>query len=86
VGFVVDSVALGQVSSQYLGFLCQFSFRRLLHIHHLLSGAGTTGQTVADIPSGLSLTPPQKKMKKKIVLVFNIMYFLVPWTKFIYRK
>jgi hypothetical protein len=59
VGFVVDNVALWQVLSEYLGFLCQFSFHRLLHTHHLSSGAGTVGQLVADVPSGLSLTPPQ---------------------------
>jgi hypothetical protein len=27
---------------------------------HLSSGAGTRGQLVADVPSGLSLTPPQE--------------------------
>jgi hypothetical protein len=32
VGFVVNKVALGQVFSEYFGFLCQFSFHRLLHI------------------------------------------------------
>jgi hypothetical protein len=43
-----------------LRFPCQFSFHRLLHIkHHLSSGAGTIGQLVADVPSGLSLTPSQ---------------------------
>jgi hypothetical protein len=26
--------------------------------HHLSSGAGTVGQLVADVPNGLSLTPP----------------------------
>jgi hypothetical protein len=26
VGFVVDKVALEQVFSEYIGFLCQFSF------------------------------------------------------------
>jgi hypothetical protein len=31
------------------------------HTHHLSSGAGTIGQIVAHIPSGLSLTPPQKE-------------------------
>jgi hypothetical protein len=59
-GFVVGKVALGQVFSEYFGFPCQFLFRRLLHIHHLSSGAGTIGQLVADVPSGLSLTPPQE--------------------------
>jgi hypothetical protein len=59
-GFVVDKVALRQVFSEYFGLLCQFSFHRLLHTHHLSSGAGTIGQVVADVPSGLSLTPPKK--------------------------
>jgi hypothetical protein len=36
VGFVVDKVALGQVFSEYFGLPCQFSFHRLLHIHHRL--------------------------------------------------
>jgi hypothetical protein len=60
VEFVVDKVALEQVSSQYFGFPCQFSFHRLLHTHHLSSGAGTLGQLVTDVPSGLSLTPPEE--------------------------
>jgi hypothetical protein len=66
VGFVVDKVALGQVFSEYFGFPCQFSFHRLLHIHHhhQSSGAGTIGQLVADVPSGLSLTPPQETKKE----------------------
>jgi uncharacterized membrane protein len=58
VGFVVDGVGLGQVFSEYFGFPCQFLFHQLLHNHHhLSSGAGTIGQTVAAVPSGLSLTP-----------------------------
>jgi hypothetical protein len=64
VGFVVDLVALGQFFCEYFGFPCQFSFHRLLHIHHTSSGAGTMGQLVADVPSGLSLTPPQETKKK----------------------
>jgi hypothetical protein len=63
---VVDKLALGQVFSEYFCFPCQFSFHRLLHNHHLSSGAGTIGQTVADVPSGLSLTPP--KETKKIII------------------
>jgi hypothetical protein len=31
-------MALGQVFSEYFGFPWQFSFHRLLHIHHLSSG------------------------------------------------
>jgi hypothetical protein len=65
VGFVVDKVALGQVFSEYFCFPCQFSFHRLLHTHHLSTGAGTIGQMVADVPSGLSLTPPQETKKRK---------------------
>jgi hypothetical protein len=65
VGFVVDKVPLGQVFSEYFGFPCQFSFHRLLHIHHHpSSGVGTIGQLVTDVPSGLSLTPPQETKKK----------------------
>jgi hypothetical protein len=66
MGFVMDKVALGQVFSEYFGFPCQLSFHRLFHItrnHHVLSGAGTIGQTVADVPSGLSLIPPQETKK-----------------------
>jgi hypothetical protein len=51
----------GQVFSEYFGFPYQLSFHRLLHIHHhLSSGSGTIGQLVADVLSGLSLTPPKK--------------------------
>jgi hypothetical protein len=58
---MVDKAALGQVSSEYFSFPCQFSFHWLLHAHHLSPGAGTIGQTMANMPSGLSLTPPQEK-------------------------
>jgi hypothetical protein len=61
----MDKVALGQVFSEYFGFPCQFSFHRLVNTHHLSSGAGTIGQLVADVPSGLNLTPPQETKKKK---------------------
>jgi hypothetical protein len=54
VGFVVDKVPLGQVSSEYFGFPCQFSFHQMLRIH-VSSGAGTIGQLLTDVPSGLSL-------------------------------
>jgi hypothetical protein len=64
VRFVVDKMALGQVSSEYFGFPCQFSFHQMLH-SYLSSGAGTIGKLVADVPSGLSLTPPHETKKKK---------------------
>jgi hypothetical protein len=45
VGFVVGKVALGQVFSEYFGFLRQSSFHQFLHNHHhLSSGACTIGQ------------------------------------------
>jgi hypothetical protein len=53
VGFVVNNVALGQVSSVYFSFPCQFSFRRLLHTH-LSSGAGAIAQIVALHPKKLN--------------------------------
>jgi hypothetical protein len=68
VGFVVDKVALGQVSSEYFGFPCQFSFHRLPHTH-LSSGAGTIGQLVAHVPSGLRLTAPHELKKPSVALV-----------------
>jgi hypothetical protein len=64
VGFVVDKVAVGQVSSEQFSFSRQFSLHRLLHTHHLSSEAGTISQIAADVPSGLSLTPHQKIKKK----------------------
>jgi hypothetical protein len=36
VGFVVDKVALGQVFSEYFGFLCQSSLHQILHPHNQL--------------------------------------------------
>jgi hypothetical protein len=67
MGFVVDKMVLGQVFSDYFDFPRQFSFHRLLHAHHhLSSGAGTIGQTMADVPSGLSFTPPQETKNKTI--------------------
>jgi hypothetical protein len=48
---VMWDVALEQFFSEYVGFPCQFSFHRLLHTHHLSSGAGTVGHSVDDVPS-----------------------------------
>jgi hypothetical protein len=59
VGFMVDKVALGQVSSGYFGFPCQLSFHQMIHAY-LSSGAGTTGQLVTDVPSSLTLIPPHE--------------------------
>jgi hypothetical protein len=73
---MVDKVALWQVFSEYFRFPCQFSFHRLLHIHHhLSSGADIMGQFLTDVPSGLSLTPPQetkKKTKVPAAFIFHV--------------
>jgi hypothetical protein len=56
-GICGGQMTLGQVFSGYFGFPCQSLFHQLLHNHHhLSSGAGTIGQLVAAVPSGLSLT------------------------------
>jgi hypothetical protein len=66
VGFVVDKVAQGQVVSEYFGFPCQFSFHQMLHTHHhTSSGAGTIGQTVVDVQSGVSLRKKKKKLDQR---------------------
>jgi hypothetical protein len=64
VGSAVDKMALGQVSFKSFGFLCHISFHQTLHTYPS-SRAGIISQSVADAPSGLSLTPPHKKIKKK---------------------
>jgi hypothetical protein len=57
VGFVVDKVALGQVSSEYFGFPCQSLFHKILHPHN------HPGQ--ADVTSGPSWTPPRQLYQLK---------------------
>jgi hypothetical protein len=37
---MVYKAALGQLSSEYFDFLCQFSFHQLLHIHELSQSHG----------------------------------------------
>jgi hypothetical protein len=57
---VVNKAALGQVfPSEYFGFPCQL-LHRLLHNHHLPSSGAGTGQTVAHVPSGPNVTPPEE--------------------------
>jgi hypothetical protein len=72
-GICGGKMALGQVSPEYFGFPCQFSFHWLLdtHHHHLLPyRAGTISQMAADVPSGLILTLPQEiRIKEKTSLM-----------------
>jgi hypothetical protein len=60
---VADEVELGQVSSKYFGFPCQFSVHQMLH-SHLSFGAGIRGSLVAGVPSQLNLTPPHTVKKR----------------------
>jgi hypothetical protein len=63
---VGKKVALEQVFSEYFGFPYQFSFHRLLHIHHHQSSrAGTVGQLLADVLSGLSPTALQEAKRRQ---------------------
>jgi hypothetical protein len=55
-------MALGHVLSEYFNFLYQFSFRQLLHTHHLSPGADTIGPLVVDVPNGRSLVTTLKKI------------------------
>jgi hypothetical protein len=61
VVFVVDSVALGQVSFEYLGFPYESSFHQLYH-DYLSSGAAIIGKIVADVPSWFSLSTIKNSM------------------------
>jgi hypothetical protein len=72
VGFVVNKVALERVFFEYFCFPYKFSFHRLLHTHHLSSGAGTIGQLVDDVPSGRSFTPSQDTKKIKKTTPFSV--------------
>jgi hypothetical protein len=64
--------------SEYYGFLCQFTFHRLLHTHHHpSSGNCTIWQIVAAVPSGLSSPPPpsfQRKLRGNEVLHFILQH------------
>jgi hypothetical protein len=62
---------------------CQFLFHRLLHTPHLPSGAGS--QLVADIPSGLSLTPHQDTKKKKKGRTCQIFFGIRIMSKFAHK-
>jgi hypothetical protein len=94
VGVVVDKVALGQVFSEYFGFPYQFSFHRLLHIHHHISSeAGTVGQLVAAYQVG-SASSQHKKLfmitlpcRKDLLLWPCVMHqaFFVESGKFVMR-
>jgi hypothetical protein len=62
VEFVVDKVALGQVSSEYFGLSCH----GLLDTHHHPSSGDEIDQIATNVSSGLGLTPA-RETKEKIV-------------------
>jgi hypothetical protein len=88
VVFMVDKVTLAQVFCEYFGFPYKFSFHRLLHIHYLQvsSRTSTIDKLVADVPSGLSLTPLQETKKKKTKRRNEIGDEIKPRRKRIYRE
>jgi hypothetical protein len=57
-----------QVFSEYFGFSCQFSFQQMLYSQL----ARTIGQLVADVPSGLNLTPPHPTKQKESFVVYAV--------------
>jgi hypothetical protein len=65
----------GRRSGTGAGFLQVFRFPLSILIPQIVpyssSGAGTIGQLVADVPSGLSLTPPQETKKTSCLTVGN---------------
>jgi hypothetical protein len=80
VGYVVHKVALVQVFSEYFCFPCH-SFHRLFHIHHHPpSGASTVGQTLADVPSGLSVALPKENVNGSTVLRSIIFLKVIPYS------
>jgi hypothetical protein len=86
MGFVVENVALGQVFSEYFGFPCQLSFHQMFHTH-LSSGAGTVGQLVADVLSGLSLTKLMSSVQifRKSAVVYILFNSLIG-AKIVFQK
>jgi hypothetical protein len=77
VGVLVDKVAMGEVFFKYFGFPYQLSFHQMFHTH-LSSGAGTTGQLVADVPSGLSLNQHNEINKKKRTTEWTVFWVVMP--------
>jgi hypothetical protein len=57
VGFMVDKVAQGEGVLRVLRILLPILISPTANHHQPSSGAGTVGQIVTDVPSGLSLTP-----------------------------
>jgi hypothetical protein len=72
VGFDDGQSSNGTGSLRILRFSLPILSATLLHTHNLSSSGGTICQIVSDVPSGLSLTPPQKKAPDKYEVDFQI--------------
>jgi hypothetical protein len=84
---VVFPLWLITVLQLYYGYFpYQFSFHRLLHTHYLSSRIGKIGQVVADVPSGLSLTPPQDSKRNAWQSAFWEQWDPIPQFDSHYRK
>jgi hypothetical protein len=57
VGFVVDKVALGQISLRIFRFPLSISFHRCSIFTHISSGGWTMGLLAASVPQRHTLTP-----------------------------
>jgi hypothetical protein len=71
VGLGVDKVAREQAFSEYCGFPCQFAFHRLLHYHHLSSGASTIVQTAAAVTVD---SVSHLRQRKKLFYFFKVIF------------
>jgi hypothetical protein len=61
-------MAVGQVFSEYFGFLCQFIPPTAPHSSCVFWG-WYNGQLVADVLSRLRLTPPEETKEKVFIIV-----------------
>jgi hypothetical protein len=78
VQFQVRSYGIyGGQSSSAAGFVrvLRFQFHRLLHTYHLSSKASTTSRRMANVPSVLSLNPPQEIKTKSLVHPFRLEFY-----------
>jgi hypothetical protein len=64
VGFVVDKVALGQVFSEYFGFLYEVSFRQNAAYLSIIQG-WFSKPIMVNVPSELSLNPANENKNYK---------------------
>jgi hypothetical protein len=74
---MVDEVAIGQVFSEYFGFLCQSSFHQFLHNHHHLSWGLYNRVVIAAVPNGLKSNPTNNNNDEEIATEVGIVQFEV---------